>query len=61
MQELDFIIYARGGGGGALYFRPSKRGGLANFTLIAGMSQLISEPKFKIPTPLPPAIFWQVP
>ena len=29
---------------------------------IAGMGHLISEPKFKLPTPLsPPANFWQVP
>ena len=28
--------------------------GLANFTPIAGMGHLISEPKFKIPTPPPP-------
>ena len=30
------------------------RGGLANFTPIAGMGHLISEPKFKIYNPLPP-------
>ena len=53
----DFIIYTRGGG--SWYFRPSSRGGLANFTPIAGMGHLISEPKFKIPTP--PPNFWQVP
>ena len=48
---------------GSWYFRPSSRGGLANFTPIAGMDHLISEPKFKIPTatPPPPANFWQVP
>ena len=28
-------------------------GGLANFTPIPGMGHLISEPKFKIPTPPP--------
>ena len=39
--------------GGSWYFRPSSRGGLANFTPIAGMGHLISEPKFKIPTPSP--------
>ena len=48
--------------GGSWYFRPSSRGGLANFTPIAGMGHLISEPQFKIPTPSPPAAkFWQVP
>ena len=30
--------------------------GLANFTPIAGMGHLISEPKFKIPTPPPPLL-----
>ena len=30
LQELDFIIYTRGGG--SWYFRPRSRGGLANFT-----------------------------
>ena len=56
LQELDFIIYTRGGG--SWYFRPSSRVGLANFTPIASMGHLISETKFKIPTllplPLPP-------
>ena len=42
--------------GGSLYFRPSSRGGLANFTRIAGVGHLISEPKFKIPTPPPPLL-----
>ena len=42
--------------GGSWYFKPSSRGGLANFTPIAGMGHLISEPKFKIPTPLPPLL-----
>ena len=46
------IFYAKVKGGG---------GGLANFTPIARMGHLISEPKFKIPSPLPPANFWQVP
>ena len=56
LQELDCIIYTRGGG--SWYFRPRSRGGLANFTPIAGMGHLISEPKFKIPTPpLPPCQF----
>ena len=59
LQELDFIIYTRGGGSWS--FRPRSRGGLANFTVIAGMGHLICEPKFKIPTPLPPANFSQVP
>ena len=60
LQELDFIIYTWGGG--SWYFRPRPRGGLANFTPIAGMGHLISESKFKIPTPpSPPANFWQVP
>ena len=54
LQELDFIIYTRGGG--SWYFRPSSRGGLANFTPIAGMGHLISEPKFQIPTPPPPLL-----
>ena len=49
LQELDFIIYTRGGG--SWYFRPSSRGGLTNFTPIAGMDHLISEPKFIIPPP----------
>ena len=39
--------------GGSWYFRPSSSGELANFTPIAGMAHLISEPKFKIPTPPP--------
>ena len=52
LQELDFIIYSIGGG--SWYFRPSSRGGLANFTPIAGMGHLISKPKFKIPTSPPP-------
>ena len=52
LQQLDFIIYTRGGG--SWYFTPRSRGGLANFTPIAEMGHLISEPKFKIPTtPLP--------
>ena len=52
LQELNFIIYTRGGG--SWYFRPRSREGLANFTPIAGTGHLISEPKFKIPTsPLP--------
>ena len=66
LQELDFIIYTRGGG--SWYFRSRSRGGLANFTPIARMGHLISEPKFKIPThpltpppPPVPANFWQVP
>ena len=59
LQELDFIIYTRGGG--LWYFRPRSRGGLTNFTPIAGMGHLISKTKFKIPPPLPPANFWQVP
>ena len=36
-----------------MIFRPRSWGGLANFIPIAGMGHLISEPKFKIPTPLP--------
>ena len=44
-----YHLYKRGG---SRYFRPRSRGGLANFTPIAGMGHLISEPKFKIPTPL---------
>ena len=32
------------------------RGGLANFTPIAGMGHRISEPKFKISTPPPPLL-----
>ena len=51
LQELDFIIYTRGGG--SRYFRP-RSGGVANFTPIARMGHLISEPKFKIPAPSPP-------
>ena len=35
--------------------------GLVNFTSISGMGHLISELKFKIPNPLPPTNFWQVP
>ena len=54
LQELDFITYTRGGG--SWYFRSRSRGGLANFTPIAGMGHLISEPKFKIPTPLSPLL-----
>ena len=42
--------------GGSWYFRPSSRGGLANFTPIAGMGHLISGPKFKIPTSPPPLL-----
>ena len=57
LQELDFIIYTRGGG--SWYFRPRSRGGLANFTPIAAMGHLISKSKFKTPTPPPPANFWQ--
>ena len=34
-----------------IFFWPRSRGGLENFTLIAGMGHLIFEPKFKIPTP----------
>ena len=49
LQELDFIIYTRGGG--SWCFRPRLRGGLANFTPIARMGHLISKSKFKIPTP----------
>ena len=49
MQEIYFIIYTRGGG--SWCFRPSSRGALANFTPIAGIGHLISEPKFKIPIP----------
>ena len=52
LQELDFIIYTIGGG--SRYFSPRSRGGLANFTLIVEMGQLISKPKFKIPKPPPP-------
>ena len=52
LQELDFIIYTRGGG--SWYFRPSSRTGLANFTPIVRIGHLISEPKLKIPTPSPP-------
>ena len=51
MQEIYFIIYTRGGG--SWCFRPSSRGALANFTPIAGIGHLISEPKFKIPIPPP--------
>ena len=54
LQELDFIIYTWGGG--SWYFRPRPRGGLTNFTPIAGMGHLISEPKFKIPTPPSPPL-----
>ena len=66
LQELDFIIYTIRGGG-SWYFKPSSRVGLAIFTPIAGMGHLISEPKFKIPTPPTPPppsprpFFWQVP
>ena len=42
--------------GGSCYFRPSLRGGFANFTPIGGMGHLICEPKFKIPTPPPPLL-----
>ena len=52
LQELDLITYTRGGGS---YFRSRSRGGLANFTAIAGMGHLISEPKCRIPTPPPPS------
>ena len=48
-----YHLYKRGG---SRYFRPRPRGGLANFTPIAGMDHLISEPKFKIPTPPPPLL-----
>ena len=57
LQELDFIIYTRGGG--SWYFRPRSRGGSENFTPIAGMGHLISAPKFNFPTP--PPNFWQLP
>ena len=46
-----YHLYKRGEG----HFRPRSRGGLANFTPIAGMGHLISEPKFKIPTHPPPS------
>ena len=39
-----------------IFFWPRSRGGLENFTLIAGMGHFISEPKFKIPTPPPPLL-----
>ena len=52
LQEFAFIIYTRGGG--SWYFRPRSRRELANFTPIAGMGHLISEPKFKIPILISP-------
>ena len=35
--------------------------GLGNSISVAGVSHVISNPQFEIPTPLPPANFWQVP
>ena len=64
LKSLEHFSFNSVRWGGSWYFRPSLRGGLANFTPIEGMGHLISEPKFKIPTPPPPfpsASFWQVP
>ena len=55
-KHCKFIVYILSfiqDGGGSWFFRPRSGGGLANFTPIAGMGHLISEPKFKIPTPAP--------
>ena len=62
LKSLEHFSFNSVRWGGSWYFRPSSRGGLANFTPIAGMGYLISDPKFKISTlPPPPANFWQVP
>ena len=56
LKSLEHFSFNSVRWGGSCYFRPSSRGGLANFTLIAGMGHLISEPKFEIPTPPPPLL-----
>ena len=56
LKNLEHFSFNSVRWGGSWYFRPSSRGGLANFTPIAGMGLLISEPKFEIPTPLPPLL-----
>ena len=61
LKSLEHFFFNSVRWGGSWYFRPSSREGLANFTSITGMGHLICEPRFKIPTPPPPANFWQVP
>ena len=63
LKSLEHFSFNSVRWGGSWYFRPSSRGGLANFTPIAGMGHLISKinPNLKFPPPLPPANFWQVP
>ena len=56
LKSLEHFSFNSVRWGGSCYFRPSIRGGLANLTLIEGMSHLISKPKFKIPTPRPPLL-----
>ena len=56
LKSLEHFSFNSVRWGGSWYFRPSSRGGLANFTPIAGMGHLISGPKFKIPTSPPPLL-----
>ena len=56
LKSLEHFSFNSVRWGGSWYFRPSSRGGLANFTPIAGVGHLISEPKFKIPIPPPPLL-----
>ena len=56
LKSLEHFSFNSVRRGGSCYFRPSIRGGLANFTPIEGMGHLISEPTFKTPTPPPPLL-----
>ena len=56
LQSLEHFSFNSVRWGSSWYFRKSSRGGLSNFTPIAGMCHLISEPKFKIHTPPSPLL-----